>query len=111
MGGWILGIAYGLDVRGIGVQARNGLIFLFSTAFIPRSWTTLSLVKWVPGDLSTEVKQVGRKASHSPPPSSKVKKAWSYTFTPHTLTYDGSTQIFKPRVVIVHLFFMVFLRY
>jgi len=72
--------------------------------FIPRSWPTLPLVKWVPGGLSTEVKQVGRKASHSPPPSSKDKKAWSYTFTPHTyITYDGSAQIFKPRVVIVHL--------
>jgi hypothetical protein len=39
-------------------------------------------IQWVPGALSLGVKQLGREADHSPPASSKVKNACSYTSTP-----------------------------
>jgi hypothetical protein len=35
--------------------------------------------------VSLGVKQKGREADHSPPPSAEVKYAWSYTSTPEYL--------------------------
>jgi hypothetical protein len=34
------------------------------------------------GDLSPELKRLGREADHSPPTSAQVKKTWTYTSTP-----------------------------
>jgi hypothetical protein len=39
-------------------------------------------LQWVLEALSTGVKLLGHKADHSPPSSTKVKNAWSYTSTP-----------------------------
>jgi hypothetical protein len=39
-------------------------------------------IQWVPGALSLSVKRPGREADHSPPSSTEVKNAWSYTLTP-----------------------------
>jgi hypothetical protein len=36
---------------------------------------------WVPGALSRGVKRPGREADHSPPSSTEVSNAWSYTST------------------------------
>jgi hypothetical protein len=38
--------------------------------------------------LSLGVKWLGSEADHSPPPSAKVKNAWSYTSTPQ-YTFKG----------------------
>jgi len=40
------------------------------------------LIQWVPWALSTGVKWLGHEADHSPPSSTKLKNAGSYTFTP-----------------------------
>jgi len=45
---------------------------------------TGSHIQWVKGNLSPGVKQRGREADRSPPPSVEVKNAWSYTSTPPT---------------------------
>jgi hypothetical protein len=39
-------------------------------------------IHWVPGAFSLGVKRPGREADHSPPSSTEVKIAWSYTSTP-----------------------------
>jgi len=36
----------------------------------------------VTGAVSLGVRRLGREADHSPPSSSEVKNAWSYTYTP-----------------------------
>jgi len=36
------------------------------------------LIRWVPGALSTGVKQVVLEADHTPPSNAAVKNAWSY---------------------------------
>jgi hypothetical protein len=67
----------------MGFESRQGLrIFPFATASRPAVGPTQPPIQWVPGVLSLMVKRPGREADHSPPPSSKVKKAWSYTSTP-----------------------------
>jgi hypothetical protein len=45
-------------------------------------------IQWVPGALSLGVKRSGREADHSPPSSTEVKNAWSYTSTPPIRTYS-----------------------
>jgi len=45
-------------------------------------------IQWVPGALFPGVKRPGHEADHSPPPSAKVKNAWSYTSTP-TVRFHG----------------------
>jgi hypothetical protein len=39
-------------------------------------------IQWVPGTVSLGVKRPRREAEHSPPSSTEVKYAWSYTSTP-----------------------------
>jgi hypothetical protein len=51
-------------------------VFLLATESRP------TLEPWVPGFLSSGVKQPGREADHSPPPSAEVKNAWSYKSAP-----------------------------
>jgi hypothetical protein len=48
-------------------------IFLFATASKPASGPTQPPVAWELGDISTEVKQPGRQAYHSPPSSAEIK--------------------------------------
>jgi len=51
---------------------------LFTTMFRQAMGPTQPAVQWVMG-----VMQPGHEADHSPPLSSEVKNAWSYTSTPH----------------------------
>jgi hypothetical protein len=72
-----VGIAtgYGLEDRGVGVQAPVGSR-IFSTS------STQPPIQWVPGALSQGVKRPGREADHSPPANAEVKKMCIYTSTP-----------------------------
>jgi hypothetical protein len=47
----------------------------------PSLGSTQPPIQWVPGALSSDKKQQGREADHSPPASAKVKKMWIYTST------------------------------
>jgi hypothetical protein len=72
---------YGLNDRGF--ESRQGLgIFLFTNALRPALGITQPPIQRVPGDLSLEVKRLGREADHSPPFSAEIKNAWRYTSTP-----------------------------
>jgi hypothetical protein len=64
----------------LGRQSVDGKIILqcaSRTALGP----TQPPIQWVQGPLSLGVKQPGREADHSPPSSTEVKNAWSYTST------------------------------
>jgi hypothetical protein len=70
-----IALGYGLDNWGSGVRFPTGLgIFLFTIASITALGPTQPPIQWVPGALSLGVKQQGREADHSPPPSAKVKE-------------------------------------
>jgi hypothetical protein len=56
-------------------------IFLFLTASIPALGPTQNPIQWIAEALSSGVKRSGREADHSPPSTSDVKNAWSYTST------------------------------
>jgi hypothetical protein len=56
--------------------------FLFSKSSRPALGFTQPPIQWVPGALSSGLKQPGREAEHSPPASAEVKKMWIYTYTP-----------------------------
>jgi hypothetical protein len=56
--------------------------FLFTTASRTALGPTQPPNSWVPGVLSLGVKRPDREADHSPPSSTDVKNAWSYTSTP-----------------------------
>jgi hypothetical protein len=76
------GIALGYGLDGQGFESRQGLgIFLLFTASRPVLGPTQPPIQWVPAVLSLGLKQPRRDADHSPP-SSAVKNAWSYTYTP-----------------------------
>jgi hypothetical protein len=60
----------------------RGEIFLYSTASMPDLGPTQPPIQWVPGALSSGVKQPGREADHSTPTSANVKNTWIYTSTP-----------------------------
>jgi len=58
-------------------DSRRGLgIFLFINASSPILGSTQLPIQWIPG-----AKRTGRKGDHSPPYSTEVKNAWSYTST------------------------------
>jgi hypothetical protein len=67
----------------LGFDSRRGLgIFLFTAASITALGPTQPPVQWVPGVLSSAVKQPGREADSSPPSSAESKNEWSYTSSP-----------------------------
>jgi hypothetical protein len=73
--GWMIGV--------LGFESRQGLgSFLFTTASRTALGPTQPTNQWLPGALSLAVKRPGREAHHSPPSSTDVKNAWSYTSTP-----------------------------
>jgi hypothetical protein len=79
-------------------KSRQGLqIFLFTTASRPALGPTQPPIRWVPGALSLGIKRPGREADHSPPSSTEVKHAWSYTSTPpirfHGVLSEGISTI------------------
>jgi hypothetical protein len=57
-------------------------IFHFTTASRTALGPTQPPIQRVPWALSPGVKRPRREADHSPPSSSEVKNAWSYTSTP-----------------------------
>jgi hypothetical protein len=66
-----------------GFDSRRGLgTFLFTIASRTVLGPTQPPIQWVPGALSLGVKRPRCQADHSPPCSSEVKNAWSYTSTP-----------------------------
>jgi hypothetical protein len=70
---------YGLDDRVIGVRfPAEAMSFLSRPAVDP----TQPPMQWVQGTLSLELKRPGHEADTSPPPSTEVKNAWSYTSMP-----------------------------
>jgi hypothetical protein len=56
--------------------------FLFSMSSRPALGPTQPPVQWIPGAVSSGVKQPGREADHSPATSARVKKIWIYTSIP-----------------------------
>jgi len=56
--------------------------FLFVTASRPTLNPIQPPIRWVPGDLFLEVKQLEREANPSLSSSTEVKNAWSCTSTP-----------------------------
>jgi hypothetical protein len=44
------------------------------------------LIQWAQGALCLGLKRHGRVSDHTLPTSAEVKKAWTYTATPHTLS-------------------------
>jgi hypothetical protein len=53
-------------------------MFLFTITFRPALGLTQPPIQWVPGALSTTVKQMGLEADHSPQSSVEVKKDGVY---------------------------------
>jgi hypothetical protein len=45
-------------------------------------WDPPQPIKWVPGVLSQEAKQLGSETDHSLPSSAEVKDMWIYALTP-----------------------------
>jgi hypothetical protein len=78
--GELTGIALGYGLDNWGFESRQGLgIFLFTAASRPDLRPTQAPIQWVPVALSLGIKRLGREAGHSPPSSSEVKNAWSYS--------------------------------
>jgi hypothetical protein len=74
-------IATGLRPGRSGFEFRSGLgIFLFTTASRTALVPTQPPMQLVPEVLSLGIKRPGRESDHSPPSSSEVKNAWSYTY-------------------------------
>jgi hypothetical protein len=70
--GWMIG--------GFETRQRVG-IFLFTSVSRSALGPTQPPMQCVPRALSLGVKRPGRKADHSPPYSTEVENAWSYTST------------------------------
>jgi hypothetical protein len=70
-----------MDERGF--QSKQGWEFFHSPSLLDlyRSPTSL-LSNGVPGAVSLGIKRRGRKADNSPPSSTEIKNAWSYTSIP-----------------------------
>jgi hypothetical protein len=68
-------LGYGLDDRG-SILGR-------ATALRPALGPIQPLFRWVPGDLSPEIKRPEREADYLLRSSAEIKNAWSYTSTPH----------------------------
>jgi hypothetical protein len=82
---------YGLDDRGVGVRVPVGTR-IFSSPRRPywlRDPPSLLSNRYL-GLFPKWVKRLGREADHSPPASAEVKKMWTYTSTPHTLSWRGA---------------------
>jgi len=62
-----------------GLSPDDWGILLFAIAYRRALRTTQPPTQWVPGFLSSGVKWLGREDDYSPPPSAKIKNAWSYT--------------------------------
>jgi hypothetical protein len=62
-----VGIATGYGLDGRDLIPGKGKIFLLSTPSRPALEPTQLLIQWVTGALSSEVKQPGGEADHSPP--------------------------------------------
>jgi hypothetical protein len=72
---------YRLDgCNSIPISDNDGIL-IFTTASKPPLGHTQAPIKWVPGALTLEVKQLGHEAHHLPPSIAKVKNVWSYTST------------------------------
>jgi hypothetical protein len=81
-----IALGYGLDDRGF--ESQQGLvIFLFATASRLALELTKPPIQWVSGALSLLVKRPQSEADHSPPSTTEVKKACSYTSTPPICIY------------------------
>jgi len=68
-----------------GVQFRKrqeGTSFFFAIVSKPALGPTQTLIQWVAGALSSEVKRPEREVEHSPPSTAHLQKTWSYTSTP-----------------------------
>jgi hypothetical protein len=93
MGSWdsAVGLAngYGLDDRGVRVfspgKGKNSLfhVIQISSGAHPASYPMGT------GDSFLGVKRPGREADHSPP-TTEVKKTWTYTSTPHTPSWHSA---------------------
>jgi hypothetical protein len=76
-------LGYGLDDRGSRVRFPAGAgNFFFTTVSRTTLGPTQPPIQFAAGALSLRVKRPGREADHSPPSSTEVKNAWSYTSTP-----------------------------
>jgi hypothetical protein len=75
-------LGYGLNDRGSVPSMDSDVSFFFATASRLALRPTQPPIRWVPGDLSPEVKCPGCEAEYSPLSSAEVKKGRSYTSAP-----------------------------
>jgi hypothetical protein len=85
------GIAQSVQRRatgyGLGFNSRQWQkVLLYSTDSRPALELTQPLIHWVPGVLSSDVKQPGRETDHPPPSSAEVKNSRAIPPIPHTLS-------------------------
>jgi hypothetical protein len=75
-------LGYGLDDRDSRVRLPAGAGNSSLHHRVQNGSGAHPAIQWVPGALSLGIKRPGREADHSPPSSTGVKNAWSYTSTP-----------------------------
>jgi hypothetical protein len=73
-----------------GFDSRNDEIFLFSTPSRPALGPTQPPIQWVSGAISSEVKQPGREADHSPQSSAEVKNGRAILPLPHKFAWHST---------------------
>jgi len=73
---WASGLFYRMLVREL-IISWSGLSDFTEVIRRPE----VAFCRWYLGTLSPRVQRPGREADHSPPSSSKIKKAWRYTST------------------------------
>jgi hypothetical protein len=81
--GWLSSTANRLWIRQSEFDSRKDWEFVFfAIVFRPSLGHAQTPFQLVPVVVSPGLKRLEREADHSPPSSSEVKNAWSYTSTP-----------------------------
>jgi hypothetical protein len=79
-----------IQLNDLGFESRQEMGIFLLTASRSALGPIQPPIQWVPGAFSLGIKRLGREADRSPPSSTKVKNAWSYTSTPNTPSWRGA---------------------